>query len=252
MAQHRVVLRRRRPWWVVTGVVLLAAVSCVGGYVGYRTWTDPDRQWLAGGDSELEQLRTARRNLTRELRAAREELAELRGRKTFEAQSCQIDAQACEAVRKSVTGLEGELADLREQLAFYRNIVAPEQNRAGIRVLRAAVRPAATAEAWRYELVLVQPVRRDRKVTGVYELSLEGLVDKQLKTLKLEELQLGLAEDRTFGFRSFQEFSGELKLPAGFLPSRLSVTLLIQEGLSKPTEVTESFDWPRLVEAGKE
>lgn len=231
--------------------MVVAALS-VTGYAGYRIWTDPDRQLLRGGDSELEQLRAARRSLTRELRAAREELAELRGRKIFEAQSCQIDAQACEAVRKSVTGLESELADLREQLAFYRNIVAPEQSRAGIRVLRAAVRPAGAAEVWRYELVLVQPVRRDRKVTGVYELSLEGLVDKQLKTLKLEELQLGSSEDRRFEFRSFQEFSGELKLPAGFLPQRLSVTLLIQEGLSKPTEVAESFDWSRLVEAGKE
>lgn len=236
----------------MAGVVIVVAGLSVGGYAGYRIWTDPDRQWPTGGDGELEQLRAERRSLTRELRTAREELAELRGRKTFEAQSCEIDAQACEAVRKSVTGLESELADLREQLAFYRNIVAPEQNRAGIRVLRAAVRPAAVAEAWRYELVLVQPMRRDRKVTGSYELSLDGVVDKQLKTLKVEDLQLGSREARTFGFRSFQEFSGELKLPAGFLPSRLSVTLLIQEGLSKPTEVTESFDWSRLVEAGKE
>lgn len=218
----------------------------------YRYLDDPDRSGFSGADSELGQLREERRRLTRELRAARAELEELRGRNTFEARSCEIDAQACEAVKKSVTGLESEIADLREQLAFYRNIVAPEQNRAGIRVLRAAVRPAGAADVWRYELVLVQPVRRDRKVTGSFDLGFEGLADKQLKTLKLEDLQGPAAEERKFGFRSFQEFSGELKLPAGFLPSRLSVTLSVQEGLSKPTEVTETFDWSRLVEAGKE
>lgn len=89
-------------------------------------------------------------------------------------------------------------------------------------------------------------------MTGAFDLSLEGRVDKQLKTLKLGDMQAAGAEDRKFGFRSFQEFSGDLQLPAGFLPSRLSVTLSVEEGLSKPTEVTESFDWSRLVEAGKE
>lgn len=246
------VIHQPRPCVRVVALAVGLALLAIAGYAAYRYFTDPETQGFIGGDSETGQLREERRRLTRELRAARSELDQLRGRKTFEAQSCEIDAQACEAVRKSAAGLESEVADLREQLAFYRNIVAPEQSRAGIRVLRMAVRPAGANDVWRYELVLVQPVRRDRRATGAFDFKLEGLVGKQLKTLKLEELGVGKPDARSFAFRSFQEFNGELKLPAGFLPSKLSVTLSLQEGLSKPTEITESFDWSRLVTAGKE
>lgn len=246
------VIHQRRPWLRVVALVAVLALLAAGGYAAYRYFLNPETRGFIDGDSELAQLREERRRLVRELRAARSELDELRGRKTFDAQSCEIDAQACEAVRKSVGGLESEVAALREQLAFYRNIVAPEQSRAGIRVLRMAVRPVAAKGTWRYELVLVQPVRRDRRATGSFDFSVEGLVGKQLKTLNLADLRVSAAEPNDFAFRSFQEFNGELKLPAGFLPSRLHVTLSLQEGLSKPTEVTESFDWSRLVAAGKE
>lgn len=244
--QHRVVVRRYRPWFLPALVALLVAACAVSAYGGWRWWSDPQRRLFRDAGSELEQLREERRRLTRELRAAREELDELKGRSTFEARSREIDAQAFEAIRGSFAGLESEAADLREQLAFYRNVVSPEQTRAGVRVLRLALRPGTTAGNWRYELVLVQPMWRDRVAAGRWDLKVEGVAARETQTLGMAELGAGNSVESRFSFRAFQEFGGELRLPSGFLPSRLTVTLHVQDGKSASDEVSESFDWSRV------
>ena len=252
MTQPRIVVGRRRPWLRWALAALVAVVTAAGGYAFYRLRAHPAQPLFGDPKSEIGVLREERRRLLRELRSVRDELETLRGRSTFEARSCEIDIQACEAVRRSMTSLEHEVADLREQLAFYRNIVSPEQTRAGVRVLRLAVRPGQAADIWRYDLVLVQPVRRDRTAAGRFNFQIEGLVGKQLQTLQLGDLLVGEAGAQEFSFRAFQEFSGEMLLPQGFLPSRLTVTLEVQDGRSAPVPVKEAFDWSRLVAAGKE
>lgn len=251
--RHRVVIQqRRRPWLAAVALTLAFALIAVASYAAYRFWTHPERQLFRDPDSELEKLREERRRLGRDLRAARTELAELRGKTTFDARSCEIDVQACEATKRSLAGLEAEIADLREQLAFYRNIVSPDQVRAGVRVQSLAFHAGATAGTWRYDLVLVQPMRRDRTALGRYDLKIEGLVGKTRKILPMEELRVGKPPPPVFSFRSFQELSGELKLPPAFLPSRVTVTLKVLDADSASSEVSESFDWSRLTATGKE
>jgi hypothetical protein len=251
--QHRVVVRGQRSWRRGLLVLLGLALAAIGGYAAWQALPDRARPGVQqDGGSELEQLREERRRLTREVRALRGELAEARGRSTFESRGCQIDAQACAAVRATVGGLESEVAQLREQLAFYRSIAAPDEMRAGVRVLRLGLRPGSGEREWRYDLVLVQPMRRDRTATGRYRLTVEGLQDQRMKTLDLAALGIGPAQDPTFAFRSFQEFAGDLRLPPGFLPSRLTITLAVQTGKNEVGEVSESFDWSTLASAARE
>jgi hypothetical protein len=255
--QHRVVVHRRgrRAWLGWLAALLGLGLLSAGGYAAYRYWDPQATATTAFSDpgSELESLRQERRRLVRELRDARNELAELRGKSTFQARSCEIDAQACEAVRASVVGLESTVADLREEVAFYRNVAAPQHEvRAGVRVMRVQMHATDDPQVWTYEMVLVQPTRRDRLAKGVYELKVEGLQGGQMKTLGLSETQGPAAEDRGFSFRSFQEMTGQLRLPAGFSPSRLAVTLRVQDGKNQSAEVEDSFDWSRLVIAAKE
>ncbi|MGH8518571.1 MAG: DUF6776 family protein [Panacagrimonas sp.] len=254
--QHRIVVRRRGPaaWLRRIAVVLGLCLLSAGSYAAYRYW-DPDAvaAVFADPESELDHLRQERRRLSRELRDARSELAALRGRSTFQARSCDIDAQACEAVRSSVTGLESTVAELREELAFYRNVAAPEHEvRAGVRVMRVEMHPSADPQMWTYEMVLVQPTRRDRLVKGTYEMQVGGLQGQKMKTLGASELQAPPQAERSFSFRSFQELTGQLHLPAGFSPSRLAVTLRVQDGRKQDAEVEDSFEWSRLVVAAKE
>src|SRR5690606_11397000 len=99
---------------------------------------------------EVEQLRNERRGLVRDLRAARDEVKRLEEQAVYIQRSQEIDEQACSAVRESLTQLQAEVSDLREQLAFYRGIVAPEQSRAGVRVYEFKVEPGTEQGAFRY------------------------------------------------------------------------------------------------------
>lgn len=250
--RHRVVVRSSfRPWhrglWVALAVFALA----LGGYATWRIARN-DGFRVGAGSSDVEHLRDERRRLMRELRSARDELAALQGRSTFEARGREIDAQTCDALRASVTDLETQVADLREQLAFYRTFAAPDQARAGVRVLRIDLRPGEAERTWRYELVLVQPMHRDRTAGGRYELAVEGLQDKRMRTLAMPDLGMSAEGSNAFSFRSFQEFEGEIRIPPGFLPSRLTVTLSVQEAGAASHSVSESFDWTRLASVSKE
>src|SRR3546814_11615365 len=79
-------------------------------------------------------LRADRRQLSHDLRTARGEIEQLKGQVVYSKRSSEIDTQACVAVRKSLTDLQAETSELREQVAFYRGIAAPDQERAGVRV----------------------------------------------------------------------------------------------------------------------
>jgi hypothetical protein len=248
--QPRIVVARQRPWWtkplLIGGGGFLLALGAWGLYQYTRasTVSDFERARL-----EVEELREARRSLTRDLRLAREELRRLQEQVAYVERSQEIDAQACGAVRDSLSQLQAETSDLREQLAFYRGIVAPEQSRAGVRVYEFKLTPGTSPRRYAYELVLIQSVRHDKRVAGRIELEIVG--DRAGADARLPWSRLvsgGAAENLVFSLKYFEEFAGEIALPAGFNPIRVMVTL-VPDGSGTP-RVEESFDWTRLVGNG--
>lgn len=248
--QPRIVVARQRPWWtkplLIGGGGFLIAMGAWGLYLHTRasTVTDFERAQL-----EVEELREARRALTRDLRLAREDVRRLQEQIAYVERSQEIDAQACGAVRDSLSQLQAEASDLREQLAFYRGIVAPEQSRAGVRVYEFKLTPGALPRRYAYELVLIQSVRHEKRVAGRIELEIAGHRSGLEARLPWAQVQSGESpENLVFSLRYFEEFAGEIALPAGFEPARVLVTL-VPDGSGTP-RVEESFDWIRLVGNG--
>lgn len=233
-----------------TSALIAVALAVLITSVGWGLWiwfAPADASFVSGTKGELRYLRGERRRLTRELRQAQKQLEDLRGQRRFSSRSCDIDVMACEESRRSLFGLEKQVADLREQLVLYKSIVSPEKALAGVQVLSMTVQPADSDAMWHYDLVLVQPVRRDRVATGSFEMTVEGTQQKKGLSLNLAEMVIGKRESSTFNFRSFQEFSGDLVFPARFVPSRLIVTLSVNDDRTENRKVSEAFEWSRLV-----
>lgn len=247
--KHRIVITRHRPWLkpaLIGGGSFALAVAAWGLYVYTRasTVTDFERAQL-----EVEQLREERRELTRELRTSREEVKRLQEQAVYVQRSQDIDSQACTAVRDSLAQLQAEASDLREQLAFYRGIVAPEQSRAGVRVYEFKMAAAPEPGRFRFELVLIQSVRHDKRVAGRIGLELVGQRDGAEARLPWAALVADdAARNLLFSLKYFEEFSGEIVVPQGFEPGRVVVTL-VPEGDSA-ARVEESFDWDRILSGG--
>lgn len=241
--EHKIVILRHRPWLRVGLIMLATSLLAVGAWALYAYTRATTVSDFSRAQLEVEQLRDARRQLTRELRAVQAEAAQLRDQLVYAERSREIDNQACESVRGSLGQIQGEVADLREQLAFYRGIVSPDLSRAGVRVHDFKVQALEQARRYRYELVLIQSVRHERRIDGRVELSVEGLMRNSPRTLNFSEIAARGAGNLVFSFKYFEEFSGELTLPEGFRPQRVRIRLIPQASGAPPVE--DQFDWSK-------
>lgn len=242
--KHRIVIARHRPWLktgLIAGGVSVLAVLMWGLYSYTRATTVSD---FERAQTELERAQEERRSLTRELRAARVELDDLRNQLAYQKRSVEIDAHACDEVRQSLSALQSEVSSLREQLAFYRGMSPTGQTRSGVRVHEIKLENRG-AGLFGYDLTLIQSVQKDRFFGGFVRMEIQGLQGAVRQSLELENVAVGEVKKLIFSMKYYEEFRGEFRLPQGFKPQRVVVTLQI-DGENSPRP-EESFEWNRIL-----
>lgn len=240
----KIVIKRDRPWLRPILIIVITAALAIAAWALYsytRATTVSDYERTR---RQSQQLNVERRELMRQLREARATAEEFREHLVFLQRSREIDQQACESVRASLVDLQAEVSELQEQVAFYRGIVSPGESSTGVRVYDFRVRPAEAEGRLRYELVLIQSVRHDRRVSGRVDIAVQGAKGAQAQTLPLSELALGASGNLLFSFKYFQEFSGEFELPEGFSPLRVTIAV-VPDG-SGQTRVEDVYDWSKI------
>ncbi len=243
--EHRVVIQRHRPYlrWIMVGSITCALL--VAGWALYsytRTTTVSDFERIR---AEREAAIADRQRLAAQLRKTEREMRQLREQVVYLERSKDIDRAACETVRQSLSALQARVGELQEQVAFYRGIVSPEESRAGVRVYQFRVRPTAVERVFQYELILIQSVRHNRRVKGLVQLAVAGMHGDAPQRLPLSALSLDGSDTLVFSFKYFQEFSGEIRLPEGFRPVRVSLAL---DPDGKQPSIETEYDWTQIVE----
>lgn len=242
--KHRIIVAPHRPWlrWLL--IALGTALLALGGWGLYtytRATTISDFQRAR---SERDRLRNNNGSLADRLRAARADNQQLRDELAYIKRSGQIDGDACALVKKSLSGMQQENSNLREQLAFYRGIVSPKQSSEGLRVYDLKMtRKAKATDAYDFELLLIQPIHHDHPVSGTAELVINGLQDGKRRSYPLSDLIAAGHKNLLFSFKYFQEIDGSFQLPSGFRPIRVAVTLTPGGDMAK---VEESYDWAKI------
>ncbi|RMD78445.1 MAG: hypothetical protein D6809_05815 [Gammaproteobacteria bacterium] len=229
-------LVERRPWR--RRLAALLAFLLAGG-AGWGLFEYG--RWRAGYDS-LEASR-ARTVLAERVLALERERDRLRREVAYLRQARAVDRQAYARVEASLVALQDEVAELKQEVAFYRGIVAPGEAREGVRVQRLRLRPGGAPGAYGYELVLSQPLARRRRVSGYATLLVHGLQDGRPRSLSLRHLGAGRSRIR-FRFRYFQASQGELQLPAGFTPTRVVVRVDVLK--PKARRIERAFAWEEV------
>lgn len=240
----KVVIKAYRPrlrYALIAAASAALAVGAWGLYSYTRATTVVD---FERAQTERDRLLQERRALTGKLRESHAEIEKLKDQIVYLERSQEIDQQACTTVKDSLARLQEEVAGLHEQVAFYRGIVSPDASRAGVRVYEFKVYPTATASVFRYDLVLIQSVRHDRRIAGRVEITLQGVAGGQAQVRRLSELSVGGERNLLFSFKYFEEFGGEFRLPDGFRPTRAIVAVL-PDGGSVP-KVQDEFEWSKI------
>jgi hypothetical protein len=231
VVRYHTPLKRRALWAAtgLTGIALLYGAFELGRYsAGYDVMSTVRQRGalhtrLTALQSENEALRrtVASAQLTRD-----------------------VNKQSYADVEKTLADLQAQLLRQREELAFYRGIVSPEDGIGGLRVQRFQVLPTQNERRFKLRVVLVQSMRQEAVASGAVQLAVNGMRGQEAIRLDLPALSAD-GDTLAFSFRYFQDLEQEIELPPDFQPR--SIEVHVRTG--RQAELRESYPWKIQTEA---
>lgn len=191
-------------------------------------------------DYDFGSLETQREELRQQVTALQGEAEQLRNELVADKRSTEIERHAYTEVNKTLQKLQAEILELKEEVAFYRSIVAPRESARGLRIQRFNVMPTGVDKTYRYKLVLTQVIKNNQLTRGTVEMQLEGLSNGKPQSFNLVSLSAKGETRLDFRFKYYQNFEGDVVLPDGFVPSRIHIKVD-----SNKINLEKTFDWPR-------
>ncbi|MGD2138501.1 MAG: hypothetical protein PVJ66_04705 [Gammaproteobacteria bacterium] len=210
--------------------------------LGWGGWWLYDLGKLTGVE-ELGTLRSKHLALDKKYRRLAGENTTLREQLAILERSSQIDRQAASDVKTELGRLEEDLQAAREEIAFYRGIVAPGDAQSGLRIHRFHLTDGNGAGQYHYELVLTQLRHNERYVSGVVDWQIHGSLLGEPGVLALAGVTSPAIRRLEFRFRYFQELTGVITLPEGFEAKTVELSVK-PSGKNQPGPVVQVFDWP--------
>lgn len=218
---------------------ILPALAAVA--VAFGVWG----AWQAfATDDALTRSDLARTRETARLQAGM--LEQLRQRVATLERSDQISRDANRDLQTTLAERDEEIEALRADVAFYERLVGATSQRRGLSVHALRIQPQQGG-AWHFTSTLTQNINRGAVSTGRLLLAVEGTRDGRLQRLGWGELrQQPDAPGLDYSFRYFQQVEGEVYLPQGFTPVRVTARLVPRSGPS----VEQSFTWGEATREG--
>jgi len=150
---------------------------------------------------------------------------ELLRQQDFVENAKKIDEQAQKDSRHSLTKLNDELSDVKQELAFYQRVVAPETVAKDLYIDSFKINATGKAGVYQYKLIVAQGVNKKRAVKGRYSLSVLGKVAGKEKVLLLESMVASKQKTKRFVFKYYELLTGALVFEEGFMPEQVVVTV---------------------------
>lgn len=177
--------------------------------------------------------------LRRENDNLRDDAEQLQQRVATLTRSDQISRDANRDLQGAIADREEEIAGLRADVAFYERLVGATAHRHGLAV-HALRMQQQNGPAWHFTSTLTQNINRGAITEGVLTLSIEGTRDGKLQKLAWTDLrQQSAAPGVVYSFKYFQQVEGDVFLPAGLTPAKVTVRLQPRSGAA----IEQSFTW---------
>ncbi len=196
---------------VLAGILILYGAFESGRYdAGYRV-VDSARSALQA-HARIRNLETQNSQLRTQLAAA--EVAR------------RVDRVAYAQVTRSLGDMQGQIAHMSQDLAFYRGLVQPDSI-VRVKVQQMQIVPGAGPGQFHLKFVLMQAGKSSGTVAGHALVTIDGLQQGKPRSLSFAQVSPGGHPSLSYSFRYFQDYDEPLQLPAGFQPARVGVELRI-------------------------
>ncbi len=216
-------------------VALLAgvAVSALGGFAYGYYQTLLTQESAQADRAELEQ----------ELASAKEENSDLNRQIAILDRSSVMDQRANEEVQETISGLRDRVAQLEQDIVYYRGVVSEEIEDTGLIISQLDIDVTGNPNIYRYKLVVRQrDADGDTYLLGHVNVNLVGRQGDELVILPLRDISAEQDDlDIRLRFRYFQNIEGELALPEGFIPERVQIAAVEIEPIEKTLD--QDFSW---------
>ena len=232
--QYQMVVVRHRPlykaWIFCLFLIAMAAFSLLT----YEYGMGQGLATKVAVVKEKDKIRVQLTEASELISSLRQEVADLRlGGK--------IDTRANEEVQQTVEVLQDQIAQLNEEIRFYKGVMLPNVEEKGLRIERLDIEQTLERNKYKYSLLLTQVVDKHDYVQGGVEIALLGMEGGSEKQLFLSELNEEKQARIGFRFRYFQNIDGELLLPDGFLPKE--VMIVAKSSGKNGQRLEKKFDW---------
>jgi len=213
------------------GMAALLGIVALGGSF---EWGRRAAGYHASAAAETRDRLAARiRELDEENEALRWDLALLRT-------TGRVEQEGYQRVAGDLDDLQSQIAELKEQLAFYRGIMSPADGNSGLQVQTVQVQPGQEDREYQLRLVLVQAGRQSKRQKGTVHLGVVGDQAGESVTLPVDA-ETGDDSGLHYSFQYFQILRHDVRLPRGFQPRLIEVTL--QPSRKSEEAVVSSFPW---------
>ena len=209
--------------WLFAGVVCLVLLAlALGVWVG-RSIARLDEQYLLA-------LETMREAYEARLAVTQRELTDSR-------LAYDVEKQTLATLREDLRVSHEESVALREEVTFYRSLMAPDRVAKGLQIAEFEANEQADG-GFSFHLLLTQVASRRTWVSGTVEVELAGSEGSKA-VLPLTEIASPSQYPLPYRFRYFQELTGRFTLPAGFEPEEVRVRVQPRRG----DPVEKAFPW---------
>lgn len=221
-AARSVAVRAAVPWYVrLFMTVVLVLFGFWGGY------------WLYSAEGAPQ--------LREQVQRLREENKQLRTQSIHVESQKQVTQVAQNDLAKDMAALQEENVKLKEDLAFYKNILADSSGVAVVKVHSFKVTKSVKPGEYDFRVLLIQSGRHDRNVQGSLQLAMIGTRDG--KPLVVPVNPAGGAKGFKINFKYYQPVEGSLSVPDGAVLTELQAKFF-QLGASEP-KLTQSATLPQ-------
>lgn len=229
---HKKGISKRMFVALILGVIVFLGLI----YTSYDLGVNNGIEQVLSGDAIRHGFERQAQSLEDKNRTVYQELALLR-------RQSKIDKATIDELKKSHGELMGELVKVREELSFYRQVVAPEKISALISIQTFKIEPQQEKDVYDLDLTFVQTKKRRSTLVGSVEVLVEGTRKGKTVTYSYPDIAVG-NKKIAFSFKYFQNISAKIKVPRGFTPSKVFVRAYLK-GKNK-AEVNEDFSWEDL------
>ena len=157
----------------------------------------------------------------------------------------EIDKSARVDQQKSISAMQSEIADLKLELAFYRNILSSTVPATGPHVQGFKLREYGGEGRYQYRLVLTHVNKDDKVANGYVDVEIRGQRGDTTYKLALADLAEPNSGDLAFNFKHFRRIEGVLQLPDDFAPEEVHVA--VYEDGRKNSSFNKIYDWAKVI-----